>query len=532
MKKIIYLLSLFLALNSCSDFLDTSPLTTKVNTNFYKNPADVEQALYGIYSLLNPGRNPFMHSFFVSELMSDDRFGGGGAVDARIHAISEFKNFSNDMYLYTWEQNYKGIFRCNMLLESFDQVEQWNSEEQKNRFKGEAFFMRAYYYFDLARMFGEVPLVLATEPQNLPKATYNELYAQIAIDLKNAIDIMPEQPYSTQDIGRATKWSAQALLARVFLFYTGTYNQAELPLPEEGSITKSEVINQIDDCIALSGHKLTSDFRNQWPYSYASNDYAYAKENNLSWVGEEGSNTEAMFSIRFSALGGGTHNAFNLYFGVRMQNTFPFGYGWGCGPVNPQLWNSWSDTDIRKKGSICDMNSENIAYKSSGDQYHETYLWQKKYMPININLDETRKSMFTHLYDSPDDNMECNTQEIVLIRLADVYLMGAELGSSKAQEYFDIVRERANLPSIPVNLENIKTERRYELAFEGVRYYDLLRWGDLENALNKVKNIPVEMEGKTIEYSILYRPETNGFLPIPESQIELSNGVLEQNPGW
>ena len=532
MKKIIYLLSLAFVFGNCSDFLDTKPLTSKVNTNFYKNPADVEQALYGIYSLLNPGRNPFMHSFFVSELMSDERFGGGGGVDARIHAISEFKNFGNDMYLHTWEENYRGIFRSNMLLESFEQVEKWESEEQKNRFQGEAFFMRAYYYFDLARMFGEVPLVLATEPQNLPKATHEERYAQIALDLKNAIDVMPEMPYSPQDIGRATKWSAQAMLARVFLFYTGTYNQANLPLPDNGAITKSEVINQVDDCIAQSGHKLVSDFRNQWPYSYASSNYAYAKENNLSWVGEEGGNTEAMFSIRFSALGGGTHNAFNLYFGVRMQNTYPFGYGWGCGPVNPQLWDSWSDNDIRKKGSISNLNSENIGYKSSSDQYHETYLWQKKYMPINVAVDGKRKSMFTHLYDSPDNNMECNTQEIVLIRLADVYLMGAELGSSKAQEYMNIVRNRVNLPDVPATLENIKLERRHELAFEGVRYYDLLRWGDLENAFSKVKNIPLEMEGKAVEYSINYRPETNGFLPIPESQVELSNGILKQNPGW
>ncbi len=532
MKKIIYLLSLVFIFSSCSDFLETEPLTTKVNTNFYKTPADVEQALYGIYSLLNPGLNPFMHSFFVSEVMSDDRFGGGGGVDARIHAISEFKNYGNDMYLYTWEQDYKGIFRANMLLESLPQVEDWASEEQKNRYHGEALFMRAYYYFDLARMFGQVPLVLATEPQNLPKAPPAELFGQIASDLKSAIEIMPDKPYSIEDIGRATRWAAQGMLARVFLFYTGTYNQPDLPLPDEGNLTKTEVIAQVDDCIARSGHTLVSDFRNLWPYAYASADYPYAQENNLSWVGEEGGNTEAMFSIRFGALGGGTHSTFNLYFGVRMQNTYPFGYGWGCGPVNPQLWSSWSDADIRKKGSICDVNAENIGYVSSSDQYHETYLWQKKYMPVNVKIDGKRKSMFTHIYDSPDNNMECNTQEVVLLRLADVYLMGAELGSSKAQEYLDAVRERVDLPSVPVTLENIKTERRHELAFEGARYYDLLRWGDLETAFNKVKDIPVEMEGEAVEYSVNYRPETNGFLPIPESQVELSDGVLEQNPGW
>ena len=140
--------------------------------------------------------------------------------------------------------------------------------------------------------------------------------------------------------------------------------------------------------------------------------------------------------------------------------------------------------------------------------------------------------MFTFLYDTPANNMDCNAQEIVLLRLADVYLMGAELGSSKAQDYMDIVRARADLPSVSVTLENIKEERRHELAFEGVRYYDLMRWGDLEAAYSKMRNIPLENEGKSIEYSAIYRPETKGFLPIPESQVLLSDGVLEQNEGW
>lgn len=153
-------------------------------------------------------------------------------------------------------------------------------------------------------------------------------------------------------------------------------------------------------------------------------------------------------------------------------------------------------------------------------------------MPININKDGKQQSMFTFLYGTPATNMDCNAQEIVLMRFADVYLMGAELGSSKAQEYLDIVRARVNLPSVPVTLDNIKKERRLELAFEGVRYYDLMRWGELESAFSKVKNIPLENEGKPVEYSAIYRPETKGYLPIPESQVLLSDGVLKQNEGW
>ena len=321
------------------------------------------------------------------------------------------------------------------------------------------------------------------------------------------------------------------MLARVFLYYTGVYGKTEISLPETGTLTKAEVISYVDDCIANSGHELVGDFRNLWPYSYADN-YSYTTENNLSWVGEEGGNKENLFSIRFGSFGGSSRNTIVLFFGVRMQNNNPFGYGWGAGPVNPQLWDSWDDADLRKKGSICDVTSEDIGYISSSDQYHESYLWQKKYMPININKDGKQQSMFTFLYGTPATNMDCNAQEIVLMRFADVYLMGAELGSSKAQEYLDIVRARVNLPSVPVTLDNIKKERRLELAFEGVRYYDLMRWGELESAFSKVKNIPLENEGKPVEYSAIYRPETKGYLPIPESQVLLSDGVLKQNEGW
>ncbi len=140
--------------------------------------------------------------------------------------------------------------------------------------------------------------------------------------------------------------------------------------------------------------------------------------------------------------------------------------------------------------------------------------------------------MSVSLYNAPSDFMLNITQETVLLRFADVLLMGAELGSSKSQEYLDMVRSRVNLHSIPVTSENIKSERRFELAFEGIHYYDLLRWGDAETEINKLKNIPVKNQNQNALYSTTFRTETNGFLPIPNSQILLSDGVLKQNAGW
>ena len=545
MKKILFVCSIILLLSGCGEnFLDTEPLTQKVNTNFYKTPSDIQSALMGIYSVVAP-EDVAMSSFIVSELMSGERLPGGGPDDQAALAVGQFRNHSNDMYLSPWSRNYAGIFRANMLLSSLEQVA-FNNEQQADKAEGEARFLRAYFYFDLAKMFGTAPLVLKTEPENLPKASADELFAQIAEDLKIAIEKLPATAYTTNDIGRTTKWAAEGYMARVFLFYTGMYKKESLPLPDGGSITKQQVISYVDDCIANSGRTLVSEFRNLWPYSYNTKDYAYAKDNDLSWVGEEGGNTEVIFSIRYSSAGNWDYpnmsNQMVLFFGWRAQDQVPFGQGWGWGPVSPLMWNDWPDSDLRKKGSICDVNDDNegiSGFDWGGDnQQHETGLWQKKYIPINEYVKDKesgetkQQNISMALYGAPTDFMLNNTQETVLLRLADVLLMGAELGSTKQQEYLDRVRSRVNLPSIPVTLENIKRERRFELAFEGIRYYDLLRWGDAEKEINKLKNIPVKSANKDEAYSTKFRPETKGFLPIPNSQIQLSNGVLVQNEGW
>ena len=108
------------------------------------------------------------------------------------------------------------------------------------------------------------------------------------------------------------------------------------------------------------------------------------------------------------------------------------------------------------------------------------------------------------------------------------------LGTAKAQSFLDRVRARVNLPSVPATLDNIKAERRFELAFEGVQFYDLLRWHDADRVLNEnQKDIVIyRSRTETVTKTITYRPETNGFLQIPLSEIELSKGVLTANPGW
>ena len=173
-------------------------------------------------------------------------------------------------------------------------------------------------------------------------------------------------------------------------------------------------------------------------------------------------------------------------------------------------------------------------------QNDETTYWQKKYMPVNVWTDSTRTEVvnFSHqLYNGLSENtfQRDNIQDLMLIRFSDVLLMAAELGAPDAQRYLDKVRNRVGLPPVPVTLENIKAERRFELAFEGVRYYDLLRWHD-EHLIteNQTGIITYNRRGQpnVQTKSITYRSETGGFLAIPQTQIDLSGGILTQNPGW
>ena len=138
--------------------------------------------------------------------------------------------------------------------------------------------------------------------------------------------------------------------------------------------------------------------------------------------------------------------------------------------------------------------------------------------------------MFYNLYGGSNHYILWNTADQVLMRYADVLLMGAEL-EINPQGSLDAIRSRAGATLVAATPENIRKERRLELCFEGLRYYDLLRWGIASDVLTSV-NIPVNNYGVTEQFHGVYRPETKGLLPIPESEIVLSNGVLTQNPGW
>jgi hypothetical protein len=560
MKKIIYTgLVIFTTLSfwGCESFLDSQNYTKKDSGNVPTTVKDAEQMLTGIYSTLQKAVEfPVETHFYMAELASDERFGGGGENDKDMQGLDRLMNTKPDRFANFWSARYQGIYRANLAITGMDKCIEC-TDDQKKQFLGEAYFLRALFYFELAQMFGEVPLVITTEPVNLPKASADEIYAQIAYDLIQAIDLMYNRPSTAAESGHATKWAAEALMARVFLFYTGYYNKESISVAGEsgGSVTKTQVISWLEDCISNSGHGLISDFRNLWPYGneFTNSDYKYAKDNNLLWAGD--GNKETVFAIKFSIKGAwgnensiGQSNQLALHFGLRGPNgevnTFPYGVGWGAGTVNTILWSDWRSAepnDIRRVASILDITTELADYSWGADnQMEETGFWQKKYMPIKAYNKQTGKLDIS--YSVQKDNYQggdyqlANTQDLVLIRFADVLLMHSELKQDAAN--LNLVRARVGLPAVGYSLDAIKRERRFELAFEGLRWFDIMRWGDAPALLAKqegvsFKNKNVDAVNKAFGGGYKARYEaTGGFWPIPETQISLSEGVLLQNKGW
>ncbi|NGM65761.1 RagB/SusD family nutrient uptake outer membrane protein [Sphingobacterium sp. SGR-19] len=553
MKKICLILLVWATLTSCEKFLDTESFDKKNTGNFPVTVADANNMLNGIYTSLNSAVSDVQHShFYMAELASDDRFGGGGENDRDMQGLDHLMNTQPDRFLPFWTARYQGIFRANMAIESIDNITGWTNEAQKNQLLGEVYFLRALYYFELSQLFGEVPLLTSTLVENVPKTPAEQTYAVIAEDLKTAIEMMPSAPYNSVASGHATKWAAQALMARVFLFYTGYYQKAELPLASGGTVSKGDVIAWLKDCINNSGHDLVDDFRNLWPYTneFTKKDYPYAQDNNLLYAGD--GHKETVFAVKFGTLVDwgdqyklGYSNQMNLHSGLRSNNgqegTFPFGQGWGAGPVNSKLWNEWSQaepTDIRRKGSIIDVEADLESYVYGADnQMEETGFWQKKYIAVTAYDDGALIPSYAILANaSPADYQLAHTQDLVLIRFADVLLMHAELAEDNSG--LNRVRKRVNLPEVAFSLAAIKRERRWELAFEGLRYFDLMRWHEAADALAQQEGVAIKNKGIDTQMRAFgggYRNRfeaTGGFWPIPSSQIALSDGVLTQNRGW
>lgn len=527
-------------LSSCSDsFLNSVPKTQLVDENFYKTEADAEMALIGCYDGYQLTSSGFP-IYLVATVASDECFGGTGANDGRGYQMIDRLDKSqspadNDVFNYTWGIYYKAIFRCNNLLQKLPTISSWKSTKDsvntitKNRIEGETRFLRALMYFDLVRLFENVPLLTAPSVDNISQAAPSDVYKLIASDLKFAAANIPANAYpkaqtATND-GRVTRYAAEALLARVYLFYTGYYAKDDL------GVTKPDVLAGLEDVIA-SNQFDTIPYKKLWP---AASYVPVAANNTLDKSGYAGKgNKEVVFAQKFNGTsdwnGMSDGNGWLKMMGLRDLDASPYGRGWGACTVNPQLVNAYPTGDKRRTASVIDLVGEGIESKfKTNDQREYTGFTVKKYTPTALPDGTSDTGGLKDFQISQD-------QDYIQIRYADVLLMAAELGSPNAVAYFNKVHKRAGLPVVTsVSLSDIQTERRFEFAFEGIRYWDLLRSG-LDNAANTIAATAQTVKSGGVDDNITYDvtkiKATKGFMQIPNTQITLSGGVLKQNQGW
>jgi hypothetical protein len=526
--KICTIAVLLLSLGACKkSFLDTEPITTVTDVNFYKTPKDAYTALVGCYDGLQVVWSEGVALPVAAEVMSDNAFGGAGSSDGyNYQMIDEFDKARSpsdqNLYERNWVLYYKALYRCNMLISKMDQIEWGDDTALRNRYESEARFLRAYLLFDMVRLWGNIPLLTEPSAENLPQSNPDEVYKVIASDLKFASDNMPATGYAAQPVGergRVTKYAAEALLGRVFLFYTGYYAKGDLV----GLVSKSQALTYMEDVVSNGGYGLVEDFAKLWPAASVG-----------SYAGED--NKETVFAIKYtytSDYNGNTDgNHWMVMISMREQAIFPYGNGWGGQTVSPKLWNAYSATDTRKVASIISIVDEKLPFTNQGKTREYTGYWGKKY---SVMIGADGKPL-------PENYGNANFQiaqfqDYVSIRYADVLLMAAELGSANAQTYFNMVRQRAYKEAftpLAVSPDNIIKERRLELALEGIRYYDLLRQG-VDKAAQQIAETATVLSGgapvqKTIAASNIIA--TKGLQQIPYTQINLSNGTLVQNPGW
>jgi len=534
--KKIYILALgiSMAFSSCSDdYLNVEPQTEVLDNNFYQTVDDAEMALVGCYDgYQRTSANGNLSFYVTSEILSDNMFGGTGNTDGRgYQALDRFditqSPSDNNLFNGTWADYYAGIFRCNVLLSKLDGVAFESESVTRNRIEGETRFLRAMLYFDLVRLFENVPLLTTPTKENIPQSEPAEIYKLIAEDLKFAAANIPADAYPKADAenndGRATQYAAKALLARVYLFYTGYYGTDDL------GVSSAEVLAGLEDVIASNEFGLVDDFKALWP---ASSYVPVMPGNTLDRTAYAGEgNKEVVFAQKFSNTqdynGNVDGNRWLVMMGMRNTNYSPYGKGWGAGTVNPRLVAEFSNDDERKSASIIDIEAEGVADFDQKDQREYTGYTNKKYTPTALP-DGTSNTGGSNDFQISQD------QDFFVIRYADVLLMAAELGSPNAQTYYDLVRTRSGLTARPVSLANIMEERKFEFAFEGIRYWDLLRQG-LNTAASTIAQTQDVLSGTVPDQIVIQEAnilETRGFMQIPNTQITLSNNVLVQNEGW
>lgn len=503
-KYIFLLLGLGLATSCGKDFLELEPRGTQLETNFYKTQEEIFQGLVATYDVLGwDGTNGWTMKLGLLNAASDDCHAGGSDASDQPSWVAWDAFTLTPLLgpqLGLWRKYYAGVYRSNLLLQKIEEVEDLDPAF-KARTIAEAKFLRAWFYFDLVRLFGNIPLF--TEPiggddifsvkQVSPQAVYAQI-EQDLLDAKNTVELPETVP--PNELGRITQGAVSALLGKVILF-------------QNDESRMLEAAAHFEDVINSGNYFLMPDYgdifkrENEFgPESIFEIQYADNRPGDWGCCfasGPVNNATEGNYSIQF--------------FGMRDYAGPVYAAGWGFCPVTVELAD-FMQGDPRRVHTIIDGNALRQQGASYSEGFQNTDFFIKKYAPIAAN--QATDGVIALEW---ADNVKA-------IRYADVLLMAAEAivrgngDQSKARQYVNKIRNRVSLQPFPGNLSGqnllnaIYRERRLELATEGFRFWDLVRTGMAAE----------ELDG--------FQAGKHEYLPIPQQEIELSQGALEQNPGY
>jgi len=496
LKSLMAIVAVMVVFVSCKkDYLELTPRGTALEDNFYKNETEVMQGVIAVYDVTQWGTTGgYTMKMPLLSAASDDCFAGGSNASDQPNWVA-YDNFNMNSSLGPqvglWNKNFTGINRANVILSKIDKATTL-SAAFKTRVTAETKFLRAYFYFDLVRWFGNVPLITkvleTSELYSQVQSTPAQIYAQIEKDLRDAIPGLPIT-ISTSEKGRISQGAAKAQLGKVLLYQNDNAKMTE-------AATLFEDVNRAGNPYGYSLLPNYADIFNPANKFNAESILEIPHSNNAAWTD-------------WGYINGGEGNVGTQFIGMDSYNGDTYSSGWGFCPVTLDLVNVMKN-DPRFAATIIDGAALKAAGATYNARYQNTDYFIKKYAPLKA----FRSASGVAEQNWPIDEIE--------IRLADTYLMQAEAllrsggSAARAKELLDAVRARVGLASIPATLDNVYAERRLELATEGHRFFDLVRTGRAVAVLGS--------QG--------FKAGKSEYLPIPLNEIEVTKGGIKQNPGY
>lgn len=534
-RYIVTLLTLLIILTSCNDWLiEPSPGISKLE-DYFVGGTSVKQSVTACYvPLMWEFNGTYFPEWFIGDVVSDDALKGGQNIGdmADVYDMENWKtNTNNGLLLDYYRAQYQGIGRCNLALSVIPDIEKdeilmysKGGIDLQDRLLGEAYFLRAYFYFRLVRVFGGVPkidfIIESADKWQQPRASADEIYEFILQDLEKAQEkLWKKSEYDSEDLGRVTKGAAQAMLLKANL-YAGNFKS--IAGQDDIASQKYKTAKAWGDSIINSGE-----------YDLFEN---YVE--NFTLTGENG--IESVFEIQYTAeqtsdYGQGygfTRGSFTQI--LTRSRSKELGGGWGFNHPTQNLYNEFEPTDtLRLRATILEPTDEQIV-----NQAEEIYLGNRflNRKTMWINEDGTVPKL-NHDSRGPLNNRQ--------IRYSDVLLMYAEAcletgDETNAITYLNKVRERVKLPEYPgykikINgreitpdlQQAIRHERRMELSMEGHRWFDICRWGTAKEVMDAYK---ATEDPEAQEHMATFIEGKHELFPIPSKEIDLN--PMDQNPGY